>query len=112
MLWHVNTALEIALGKREAARFRGPPLPASLLKFFVFNLPWPKGVPTGPDLVASTPHNFAVERPRTLELISALAATPLEDLRARHPLFGIMPGRDWSRLMAKHLDHHLRQFGA
>ena len=29
-----------------------------------------------------------------------------------HAAFGSMSGRDWSRLMAKHFDHHLRQFSA
>mgnify|MGYP001794749648 CR=1 FL=1 len=29
-----------------------------------------------------------------------------------HAFFGRMPGQEWAILMYKHLDHHLRQFGA
>lgn len=28
-----------------------------------------------------------------------------------HPLFGRLSAREWSNLLYKHLDHHLRQFG-
>ena len=28
-----------------------------------------------------------------------------------HPFFGRMTGEEWDRLLWKHLDHHLRQFG-
>jgi hypothetical protein len=29
----------------------------------------------------------------------------------RHPLFGVMSGRENSHLQARHIDFHLRQFG-
>lgn len=29
-----------------------------------------------------------------------------------HPFFGKMTDKEWDKLMYKHLDHHLRQFGA
>jgi hypothetical protein len=28
-----------------------------------------------------------------------------------HPFFGRLSGDEWGRLIYKHLDHHLRQFG-
>jgi hypothetical protein len=30
----------------------------------------------------------------------------------RHPLIGQLTSREWSNMLYKHLDHHLRQFGA
>jgi transposase InsO family protein len=32
--------------------------------------------------------------------------------RHPHPFFGNLTPQEWSRGMYKHLDHHLRQFGA
>ena len=29
-----------------------------------------------------------------------------------HAFFGKLTGEEWGRLMHKHIDHHLRQFGA
>ena len=42
----------------------------------------------------------------------AAALSPLEEYLEGHPFFGAMTSEEWSVLMYKHLDHHLRQFGA
>ncbi len=110
MLWHVNSAMRIALGRQQSAPLKAPPVPLFLVKFFVLSMPWPKGVPTGPDLIARSTYNFESEKSEAITLARSLGAQPLDASWPRHPLFGAMTGRDWSRLMAKHLDHHLRQF--
>jgi hypothetical protein len=33
-------------------------------------------------------------------------------LAPEHPFFGPLTATEWDRLQWKHLDHHLRQFGA
>jgi DinB superfamily len=109
MLWHVNQALEQALGHLEAPQDRVP-LPRPMMKFIVLNLPWPKNAPTNPSFVAKTSHDFEAERARCRALIVELVTRRLEG-SGDHPMFGRMSGRDTSRLQAKHLDHHLRQFG-
>lgn len=110
MLWHVNRALGLSLG--EVTIGPGfPPLPAPMLKFVVLRLPWFKGAPTHPDFVARAHYDFEGERDRLLALVDRLVQKPLESDWPRHPAFGAMTGRDVSHLMAKHLDHHLRQFG-
>lgn len=110
MLWHVNEAMAAALGQRHAVPSRSP-LPKPVLKFLVLNLPWMKGAPTNPAFVATAHHDFDLERQRCLSFIGTIAAQPLEGIWSDHPMFGRMTGRDVSRLHAKHLDHHLRQFG-
>ena len=52
MLWHVNSGLLMALGQIDVPP-RKLPMPRPLVRFFVLNLPWPKGVPTMPMFVAS-----------------------------------------------------------
>jgi hypothetical protein len=110
MLWHVNKALALHLGEVTI----GPgnlKLPKSLMKFVVLKLPFVKNAPTHPDFVARASYDFAGERDRTLALIDRLSSRPLDGDWPVHPAFGAMTGREVSRLMAKHLDHHLRQFG-
>lgn len=111
MLWHVNKALGLSLGHETV----GPgslPLPAPVLKFLALRLPWMKGAPTHPDFVAKATHDFAAERARLLSLIDEVVAKPMSHDWPRHPAFGKMTGFEATQLMAKHIDHHLRQFGA
>jgi hypothetical protein len=112
MLWHINQSFEQALGRVGSQPVKEP-LPAALMRIVVLNVPWPKGSPTAPELVADgARHDFDVERARCLELIEAFAAKRIDDSWPISGSFGRMTGRDWSRLQAKHLDHHLRQFSA
>ena len=110
MLWHVNGGLSMALGQIDVEP-QEPPLPQPVMRWLVLNLPWPKGAPTLPPYVASGAYDFDAERTRCLGLIDQLAAKPLEDRWPTHPALGKMSGREASRLQAKHLDHHLKQFG-
>jgi hypothetical protein len=112
MLWHVNTALEIAIGRVDAAPERAK-MPQWFLRWAVLNLPWPKGAPTTKEAIPRAPsYDFEWEKTRALSLIKEMS---LRDLRGKWPnqaVLGPMTGAQWSCLQAKHLDHHLRQFGA
>jgi len=111
MLHHLNVALENALDEVRPARMRIP-LPRSVFKWVVFNLPWPKGSPTAPEFIAGERYDFAAEHARCLELLDRISAKDMESSGwGRSPGFGQLNGRDWSRLSAKHVLHHLNQFG-
>lgn len=110
MLWHVNAAMALSIGETTASTSRMA-LPPVVLKFIVLRLPWPKGSPTHPDFVARSSYDFEGERARLRRLLEALATRPLNGTWPQHPILGRMNGREVSRLTAKHLDHHLRQFG-
>ncbi|HLG57208.1 MAG TPA: hypothetical protein VI485_17845 [Vicinamibacterales bacterium] len=112
MLWHVNTGLENALGRYAVAKISFP-LPSFVMKFIVISLPWRKGkTPTAPEFVASSTHDFEHERARLFQLIDECAAKPLDAKWNDSAYLGRMTGREWSRLLGKHLDYHLQQFGA
>jgi hypothetical protein len=111
MLWHVNEAMESALGL-VAESPEKVPLPRPLLKFLVLNLPWPKGSPTRLRWVPKQDrYDFAAERDRCLRLVDALTSKPIGDRWPDSPTLGRMSGTEVSRLQAKHLNHHLTQFG-
>ena len=110
MLWHVNAALQMALGRGNAKSAK-PPLPLPIMRFMVINLPWPKNSPTNPTLVPTEPCEFEKESALTPVLMEELARKELGGDWGDHPLLGRMSGRQVSKLQAKHIDHHLRQFG-
>lgn len=109
MLHHVNVALAVSAGELTLPDEK-PPLPRGLMKFVVLRLPWPKGAPTSPAFMATGHYDFESERVRCLELIDKVAALPA-DGSIKHPMFGNMSGAETNRLQAKHLNHHLKQFG-
>ena len=112
MLWHVNAALRNALGEPMPNEMRFP-VPKSVIRFLVLNMPWTKGAPTAPDLVAGERYDFDAEKAICLQLIDQFTSRNVEAGEWGHsPSLGRMTGREWSRLHAKHLDHHLTQFSA
>ncbi len=110
MLWHCNEALEATLGRR-SPKPMAVPLPKAFLRFAIINLPWPKGAKTYPDWVAGGRYDLEAERTRLLRLIDEVTAKSLDSSWPESPAAGRMSGKQWSQLQAKHLDHHLKQFG-
>jgi hypothetical protein len=111
MLWHVSEALDGALGRTDPTPEQVP-LPRPLMKFIVINLPWPKGAPTLKRWEARNDnYDFAAERARCVRLIHELTSKSLDSAWPDSPSLGRMTGKDVSRLQAKHLNHHLTQFG-
>jgi hypothetical protein len=110
MLWHLNESMACAVGeiKRSPAKAM---LPKSIMKFFVLNMPWMKGAPTVPEWVAKDEHDFAAERDRCIRLIEVMTARKIDGEWSDDPLLGRLSGDEVSRLHAKHLNHHLTQFG-
>jgi Protein of unknown function (DUF1569) len=109
MLWHCNQVLSTSLGDIHVVQ-RRPPFPVFVLKFMLFNLPWPHNAPTAPEYKTVDRRDFEAERTRCLELIDRFHARNVEQGGWPHAVFGELTGRQWSRLHAKHLDHHLKQF--
>lgn len=112
MLWHLNCALENALGRFPIAS-RKMPIPKPLVKFIVLNMPWRKGnTPTAPELVATKSYDMEAERAKLLQLLDEFAARPVDDVWGESSFAGRMSGQDWTRLQGKHVDYHLQQFSA
>jgi hypothetical protein len=112
MLWHAAAALEACMGRLDLSREKPPPMPKALLRFAVLNLPWPKGAPTMEAARATKRYDLEAERARLLRLIDEFTARPIEGPWPLHAVLGRMSGEQYSRLQARHLDHHLSQFGA
>jgi hypothetical protein len=62
-------------------------------------------------VVGKNRYDFDAEKTNCLALIDRIAAKRLDESGwGKSGLLGQMSGRDWSRLQAKHLNHHLTQF--
>ena len=110
MLWHVNIPLAESMGEYQT-KPHTPPIPPALLRWLALNIPWPRGARTRPDLVAAKHYDFNQERLRLLDFIERFAHRDLNAVWPASANFGAMSGVHWSRLHAKHLDHHLKHFG-
>lgn len=111
MLWHCNQVLRTSLDEIQVVS-RRPPFPVAVLKFMLFNLPWPHGAPTASEYKSDVPRDFEAERKQCLELMDRFAARELEEGGWGRAVFGQISGREWSCLQVRHLDHHLKQFRA
>ena len=75
--------------------------------------PFSKNSPTDPSFIVSDPRDFAKERARLVEIVNRFGDAGASAADGRmHSFFGRLKGDEWGVLMHKHLDHHLRQFGA
>jgi Protein of unknown function (DUF1569) len=111
MLWHCNQVLGTALGDVKVGLLPIP-FPLPVIKFLLLSMPWMRGAFTAPEYRAVDQHEFETEKAKCLALIDRF--TQCDIARADWPraAFGEISGRDWSRLQAKHLNHHLKQFSS
>jgi len=111
MLCHVTDAVRSATGG-VACTPKASPLRYPIIKSLVmFYLPWPKGVPTAPELLTRKPEAWDTEVARFRAAVAALAARPKDGPWPVHAAFGQLSGDQWGRLLYRHTDHHFTQFG-
>jgi hypothetical protein len=112
MLAHVNDSYRMALGdlyvKSKNLPLRYPPIK----QLIIYAMPFPKSAPTAPELIARCDGaNLAEEQKAYGELLARLAAVTAETRLQDHPAFGKLTHRAYGVLIARHTDHHFRQFG-
>jgi hypothetical protein len=74
--------------------------------------PYPRGTPTAPAFRITDARDFETERDRLIAYLRQAAADGRAWFEGRESLsFGPLTANEWNVLFAKHLDHHLRQFG-
>ena len=116
MLAHCSVSMQWATG--EVVPEKGP-LPARLIGRLIKPMvlregePMRRNSPTAKSLVVSDERDLESERERLSALIDKFATGgPAGCTKHPHGFFGKMTPEEWAILMYKHLDHHLRQFGA
>ena len=113
MLAHLTDGVRMALGElsvsgRGPAALRLPPIRHAVIHW----LPFLKGAPTAPELIARRATDYQQECADLKHLLERLGAMEGAREWPEHPAFGRLNSRDWGTLVHRHVDHHLRQFGA
>ncbi|WP_353071649.1 DUF1569 domain-containing protein [Tunturiibacter gelidoferens] len=112
---HCARGMELALGDRRPPRVLIGRILGPLVKPMAFRdgEPMRKNSPTVPGLAVEDERDLEAERSRLCGLIDRFAAGGPEGCTDHpHSFFGRLTPEEWSAWMYKHLDHHLRQFGA
>lgn len=112
MICHLNDSFRVASGAKYASSNTNL-FKRTIMKWAALRtpVPWPKGVPTRPELIqgqgGTPPVDWIRDRSELEEWVPAFAARESYGL---HPIFGKMSKADWLIWAYRHVDHHLRQF--
>jgi hypothetical protein len=111
MLCHLRECARMASGELLVPDAGKKAFQTFPLKHLILHvLPFPKGAPTAPLLLATSTEEF---EEALRQVTKALDEFLHEEQRPApaHPLFGPLTRKEWGALVYKHTDHHLRQFG-
>jgi hypothetical protein len=116
MICHLTDSFRAMLGQRPVSATAWSPLRRRLVRLIALHtpLPWPKGIDTMPEVnprrQGTRPSTFEDDRAQLLTVMRQFVAP---DARyAPHPMFGTLTRQEWLTWTFRHVDHHLRQFGA
>lgn len=114
MLAHCSAGMDMASGRLNPPRaFIGRVLGRFVKPIYTNEKPFSHNNPTAKELVCSNACDFLREQEQLrLKVRQFSAGGEAQCTRHPHPFFGALTAQEWSRGMYKHLDHHLRQFGA
>lgn len=112
---HMTDPLRCALGERPV------PLNPSIFAKWPVNkwisqyLPWPKGAPTAPEFIQGVKGSGLSEFENDKQTLIAAVHRFSEHQNSSpfpiQPTFGKLNNNEWARLMWRHINHHLNQFG-
>ncbi len=114
-LAHCSEAMLWAVGDVRPPRMFVGRIIGGLIKSKVLaeSEPMRKNSPTSKTLVIADDRDLANEQKRLCALIDRFFGAGAAGCTTHpHNLFGPLTPQEWADLMYKHLDHHLRQFGA
>jgi hypothetical protein len=112
MVCHLLDGLKIAFGELQPEPVFSP-LRNALGRWLVIwsPIPWPKGkVKAPPGFFSTAPAAFEADRDALVEYVKRFER-PGEVSWGMSPLLGTLDAREWAALNARHLEHHLSQFG-
>lgn len=113
MLDHCTRQLKLALGEISHQQQGSAFLRSRLGKWIVFSaLPWPKGAETPVEMNTGQSSGPSIEfEIQKKELLNYLEKVKKQKQLMPHPFFGSLSRQEWVRLIYKHVDYHLKQFG-
>lgn len=113
MLAHNAATMQTATGELFLPQIFIGKILAPFLKSQTTNdKPFKKNSPTNTVFIKNSTEGFEKEKQNLVNLINQFhQGGEAKCTSNAHSFFGILSPTEWSSLMYKHLDHHLRQFG-
>jgi hypothetical protein len=121
MLSHVIQSIGMMTGAVPVARKKVPWAfsHAPLKHMLIYVLPFPKGLPTAPELLARpcidansmSEGAWSAERGAFARALETIPEVAKRNVWPAHPAMGPLTAGQWGTLQYRHLDHHFRQFG-
>ena len=114
MITHCSRTLEVATGSKDLPRvfmgwFIGPLFKSS----FYNDKPLPKNSPTAEYFIVKDEKNMMDEKEILIDKVRLFHEGGESNCTTKpHAFFGKLTPEQWGKGMYKHLDHHLKQFGA
>lgn len=115
MLAHCNVTYEMVY---EPQKHKAPGgIAKFILKTFVKakvvgEKSYPKNSPTSPQFIVTKPQDFILEKKRLIGFIQKTQQMGREAFDGKESFsFGKLKAQEWNNMFAKHLNHHLEQFG-
>jgi hypothetical protein len=114
MLAHCEIGLQTATGEKKLPRIFIGRLLSPFFKSFFFNeKPFSKNSPTDKAFVFTDERDFEAEKKKLLLTLDRFVKGGEANCTSHpHSFFGKLTPAQWGIGLYKHLDHHLRQFGA
>ena len=112
MLAHLNDSYRMCLGDLAVKPRSGPLRYTPIKQLVIYVLPFPKSVPTAPELLVRC--DGAVledEKAAFTQMLERLSAIQPDAALRPHPAFGSLTYKAYGTLMGRHTEHHFRQFG-
>lgn len=111
MLKHCNEAIKVAFNEKDLNIPFIMRLFGSMLRKKVLNSEFGKNSPTAKEFKFTENFDLTAVKQDIITNFSRFQAGEKSITCEKHPFWGKMTSEDWNKLMWKHMDHHLRQFG-
>ena len=111
MLAHLADWMRMARGEIKTTATKRPLRYPPFKQLAIYWLPFPKGVPTSPELIGRIPREWATEHAAVRQHVQSFENLNPKMIWPDHPVFGKMTPKAWCVFAYRHMDHHLRQFG-
>jgi hypothetical protein len=112
MFKHCTSVIGVAFGENEIKVNLMMRVLGRVAKNKVLNNEFLHNSPTAKEFVFIETYDFEQSRNELIEKFSRFAKEGTHAIKTNnHPFWGKMSYEDWDKLMWRHMDHHLRQFG-
>lgn len=114
MLIHCQQPLKVCMGELKLKKGLMGLLFGGMIKRMILkDEPYKPNLPTAKEFIITTSGDFEKEKKALIEYVQRFSKNGEQGLpKGPHPVFGKLTNSEWDFMQWKHLDHHLRQFGA